>query len=78
MHTYIPAVSALSLFSPRLIALKLFSIANSMVTNFHMPKSTMLMMTSAFLGNDFIKKAYEEAIKEKYNFFSYGDSMLII
>jgi len=55
-----------------------FSIANSMITNFHMPKSTLLMMTSAFLGNDFIKKAYEEAIKEKYNFFSYGDSMLII
>ena len=55
-----------------------FTIANSMITNFHMPKSTLLMMTSAFMGNDFIKKAYEEAIKEKYNFFSYGDSMLII
>ena len=39
-----------------------FSIANSMITNFHMPKSTLLMMTSAFLGNDFIKKAYEEAL----------------
>ena len=49
-----------------------------MITNFHMPKSTLLMMSSAFLGNDFIKKAYEEAIKEKYNFFGYGDSMLII
>tara|TARA_B100000073_G_scaffold23266_2_gene18159 strand:+ start:1374 stop:2429 length:1056 start_codon:yes stop_codon:yes gene_type:complete len=55
-----------------------FNIANSMITNFHMPKSTLLMMSSAFLGNDFIKKAYEEAIKEKYNFLSYGDSMLII
>ena len=55
-----------------------FTIANSMITNFHMPKSTLLMMSSAFMGNDFIKKAYEEAIKEKYNFFSYGDSMLII
>ena len=55
-----------------------FTIANSMITNFHMPKSTLLMMTSAFMGNDFIKKEYEEAIKEKYNFFSYGDSMLII
>ena len=55
-----------------------FNLANSMITNFHMPKSTLLMMTSAFLGNDFVKKAYEEAIKEKYNFFSYGDSMLII
>ena len=49
-----------------------------MITNFHMPKSTLLMMSSAFLGNDFIKKAYEEAMKEKYNFLSYGDSMLII
>ena len=55
-----------------------FNIANSMITNFHMPKSTLLMMGSAFLGNDFIKKAYEEAMKEKYNFLSYGDSMLII
>ena len=55
-----------------------FNIANSMITNFHMPKSTLLMMSSAFLGNDFIKKAYEEAMKEKYNFLSYGDSMLII
>ena len=55
-----------------------FSIANSMITNFHMPKSTLLMMTSAFLGNDFIKKAYEEAIKEKYKFYTYGDAMLIL
>jgi S-adenosylmethionine:tRNA ribosyltransferase-isomerase len=55
-----------------------FSIANCMVTNFHMPKSTLLMMTSAFAGHDFVLRAYEEAIKEKYNFFSYGDAMLII
>ena len=55
-----------------------FNIANSMITNFHMPKSTLLMMSSAFLGNDFIKKAYEVAMKEKYKFLSYGDSMLII
>ena len=55
-----------------------FSIANSMITNFHMPKSTLLMMASAFMGNDFVKKAYEEAMKEKYNFYSYGDAMLII
>ena len=55
-----------------------FSIANSMITNFHMPKSTLLMMASAFIGNDFIKKAYEEAMKQKYNFYSYGDAMLII
>ena len=55
-----------------------FSIANAMVTNFHTPKSTLLMMVSAFAGYDFTKRAYLEAIKEKYNFFSYGDAMLII
>ncbi|GAA3635391.1 tRNA preQ1(34) S-adenosylmethionine ribosyltransferase-isomerase QueA [Flavivirga jejuensis] len=55
-----------------------FSIANSMITNFHTPKSTLLMMVSAFAGHDFIKRAYEEAVKEKYKFYSYGDAMLII
>ncbi len=55
-----------------------FSIANSMITNFHTPKSTLLMMVSAFAGHDFMKKAYEEAVKEKYKFYSYGDAMLII
>ncbi len=55
-----------------------FSIANSMITNFHTPKSTLLMMVSAFAGHDFIKEAYEEAVKEKYKFYSYGDAMLII
>ena len=55
-----------------------FSIANCMVTNFHMPKSTLMIMTSAFAGHDFMLRAYEEAIKKKYNFFSYGDAMLII
>ncbi|WP_299226986.1 tRNA preQ1(34) S-adenosylmethionine ribosyltransferase-isomerase QueA [uncultured Psychroserpens sp.] len=55
-----------------------FSIANSMVTNFHTPKSTLLMMVSAFAGHDFIKEAYEEAVKEQYRFYTYGDAMLII
>jgi len=55
-----------------------FSIANSMITNFHTPKSTLLMMVSAFAGHDFIKKAYDEAVKEKYRFYTYGDAMLII
>ena len=55
-----------------------FSIANSMITNFHTPKSTLLMMVSAFGGHDIIMNAYEEAIKEKYNFFTYGDAMLIL
>src|SRR6056300_1645751 len=55
-----------------------FSIANMMVTNFHTPKSTLLMMVSAFADPDFIKEAYKIAIKEKYNFYSYGDAMLIL
>jgi len=55
-----------------------FSIANCMITNFHTPKSTLLMMASAFGGHDFVKKAYAEAIKEGYKFYSYGDAMLII
>lgn len=55
-----------------------FSIANCMITNFHTPKSTLLMMVSAFAGHDFILRAYEEAIKEGYQFYSYGDAMLIL
>ena len=55
-----------------------FSIANCMITNFHTPKSTLMMMISAFCGHDLMKKAYEEAIKEGYKFYSYGDAMLII
>jgi len=55
-----------------------FSIANCMITNFHLPKSTLLMMVSAFIGHDLMKKAYKEAILEQYKFYSYGDAMLII
>ncbi len=55
-----------------------FSIADAMVTNFHTPKSTLMMMTAAFCGYDLLMEAYKEAIKEKYKFFSYGDAMLII
>jgi len=55
-----------------------FSIANCMITNFHTPKSTLLMMISAFMGHDFMKEAYAQAVKEKYRFYSYGDAMLII
>jgi S-adenosylmethionine:tRNA ribosyltransferase-isomerase len=55
-----------------------FSIANCMITNFHTPKSTLLMMVSAFAGHEFIKRAYAEAIKENYRFYTYGDAMLII
>ncbi len=55
-----------------------FSIADSLVTNFHMPKSTLLMMVSAFCGHDFMMEAYQAAVKEKYRFYSYGDAMLIL
>jgi len=55
-----------------------FQIANSLLTNFHSPKSTVLMMVSAFAGHDLIMRAYKEAIREKYHFLSYGDCMLII
>lgn len=55
-----------------------FSIADSMITNFHMPESTLLMMVAAFGGYDLVWEAYKVAIKEKYRFFSYGDAMLIV
>lgn len=55
-----------------------FYVADAMVTNFHPPLSTLLMMSSAFAGHDFLMKAYKEAVKEKYRFFCYGDAMLII
>jgi len=55
-----------------------FSIADAMITNFHTPKSTLLMMISAFCGHDLMKKAYLEAVEQKYRFYSYGDAMLIL
>jgi len=55
-----------------------FAIPNAMITNFHLPKSTLIVMISAFLGYELTMKAYEEAVKEKYRFYSYGDAMLII
>lgn len=55
-----------------------FRIANMLVTNFHLPKSSLLIMVSAFTGHELLTEAYEVAIKEKYRFYSYGDSMLII
>ena len=55
-----------------------FKIANCMITNLHTPKSTLLMMTCAFGGYELIMEAYNEAVKEKYRFFTYGDAMLIL
>lgn len=55
-----------------------FKIPDALITNFHMPCSTLMMLTSAFAGYDFLMRAYKHAIKKKYRFYSYGDSMLII
>jgi len=55
-----------------------FAISSAMITNFHLPESTLLMMASAFGGFEFVKEAYEVAVKEKYKFFTYGDCMLIL
>ena len=55
-----------------------FSLATSMITNFHMPLSTLLMMTASFGGYELIMEAYEDALKEKYDFGAYGDAMLIL
>ena len=54
-----------------------FKLVDALITNFHAPKSTVLMLASAFAGWDHLKNAYEHAIKEEYNFLSYGDSMFI-
>ena len=54
-----------------------FRAVDRLITNFHLPKSTLIMLTSAFAGNDFVFRAYHEAIKEQYKFYSYGDCMLI-
>ncbi len=55
-----------------------FKMIDALITNFHQPQSTLLMMVSAFAGRDLILKAYQEAKKNDYRFLSYGDAMLII
>ncbi len=55
-----------------------FSIANAMITNFHLPKSSLLIMVAAFGGIELVMEAYNQAVKEKYRFFSYGDAMMIL
>ena len=55
-----------------------FRIVDALLTNFHLPRSTLLMLVSAFAGREFILRAYEEAVRERYRFFSYGDCMLIL
>ena len=55
-----------------------FNVVDAMITNFHLPKSSLLMLVSAFAGRETVLKVYEAAIKKKYRFFSYGDAMLIV
>jgi S-adenosylmethionine:tRNA ribosyltransferase-isomerase len=55
-----------------------FHVIDGLVTNFHLPKSTLIMLVSAFAGKDLLMMAYQEAIRRKYRFYSYGDSMLIL
>ena len=55
-----------------------FKCINSLITNFHLPESTLIMLVSALAGKDFIMEAYNEAVKEKYKFFSFGDAMIIL
>jgi len=55
-----------------------YEAIDCLITNFHLPKSTLLMLISAFASKEFIFKAYQEAIDEKYRFFSFGDSMFIM
>ncbi len=55
-----------------------FKVADALITNFHLPRSTLIMMISAFAGREFVLKAYREAVKNQYRFFSFGDCMLIV
>lgn len=57
---------------------KEFGIVDALLTNFHLPESTLIMLVSAFAGHDFTLRAYDTAVKEQYRFFSYGDAMLVL
>ena len=54
-----------------------FRIMDALITNFHLPESTLLMLVSAFAGREHVLAAYEQAVKERYRFFSFGDAMMI-
>ena len=55
-----------------------FRIMDALITNFHLPESTLLMLVSALAGREFVLSAYEEAVRERYRFFSFGDAMFIM
>jgi S-adenosylmethionine:tRNA ribosyltransferase-isomerase len=55
-----------------------WQVCDAIITNFHLPKSTLLLLVSAFASHDFILQAYKVAVEERYRFFSFGDAMLIL
>ena len=55
-----------------------FQAVDAMITNFHLPRSTLLLLVSAFMGKQLMEMAYQEAIRERYRFFSFGDAMLLL
>ncbi len=55
-----------------------FQVVDALLTNFHLPKSTLLMLVCAFAGQEFVMEAYREAVRERYRFFSFGDAMLLL
>jgi S-adenosylmethionine:tRNA ribosyltransferase-isomerase len=55
-----------------------FKVVNALLTNFHLPRTTLLMLVSALAGRPLLRKAYEEAVRARYRFYSYGDAMLIL
>ena len=55
-----------------------FKVVDALVTNFHLPRSTLLMLVTAFAGKEIVNKSYHEAIAQKYRFYSFGDAMLVL
>jgi S-adenosylmethionine:tRNA ribosyltransferase-isomerase len=55
-----------------------FTVVDALITNFHMPRTTMLVLVSAFAGREFVLRAYQEAVRLQYRFLSFGDAMLIL
>ena len=55
-----------------------FQVVDAMITNFHLPRSTLLLLVSAFVGKDMMEQVYQEALRERYRFFSFGDAMLLL
>ncbi|MXX19129.1 MAG: S-adenosylmethionine:tRNA ribosyltransferase-isomerase, partial [Dehalococcoidia bacterium] len=55
-----------------------FNVVDALLTNFHLPRSTLLMLVAAFAGHDLIRAAYAAAVRERYRFYSFGDAMLIL